>query len=272
MSGRPGRGARGRAGTGRACSGRAARVCLPGTARARRLPAGCVAGHLGGRVRALCALALLALALAGCVPAALPPPRSTPDASEHATAGAAAFARGQALLSAGDGVRAEQYLLLAQREGYPEGRVIAPLVTACAASFRLRAALEHARPFLRRHPRAYRLRALVASIDLALGDSAEAHAELARVVRELPADAHARYLLAVTERDGLSDPEAAAQSFRAYLALAPTAAHAAEARAWLAERAARATSTAGRHARARRQATAPSRPRPRARAAPDLTP
>lgn len=183
-----------------------------------------------------CAL-FVALALAGCVRAT----RGAPALERHAALTLSADAlltRGIALLRAGDGLRAEQYLSLAVRAGAPEARAIVPLVRACVLSSRLQSALEHALPYLRRHPELWELRYLVAAIQLALGRSELALAELARVRAGAPRLAGAHYLAAVIARDQLGDALAASAGFAEYVRHAPHGEHAAEARAWLRERAA----------------------------------
>jgi tetratricopeptide (TPR) repeat protein len=153
----------------------------------------------------------------------------------------ALFAQGQSLAARGDGVRAEQYFALALRLGYPEQRAIGPLVAVCVASSRLRAALDHATPVLRRHPQAWQLRYLVAAIQLALGDQLEAARQLQRVVAQHPEGAQAYYLLAVIARDAARDEVAARDGFRAYLEHAPEGVFAPEAQSWLADHPAVAT-------------------------------
>ena len=64
---------------------------------------------------------------------------------------------------AGDSTRAEEYMMLAVREGYPEQQAVLPIVRVCAEASRFQAALDHALPFLRHHPLAWRLRIVVAS-------------------------------------------------------------------------------------------------------------
>jgi tetratricopeptide (TPR) repeat protein len=181
-------------------------------------------------------LALSAL-LAACAHAPLAAAPQTNPARAQLTAGAL-LDRGIALLHAGDGLRAEQYLVLAVRAGAPAARAIVPLVQACVLSSRLQSALEHALPHLRRHPEAWRLRMLVAAIQLALGRSELARRELERVQRAQPDAPAAHYLAAVIARDQLGDARAASASFAAYVRAAPRGEHAAEARAWLRERAA----------------------------------
>lgn len=145
------------------------------------------------------------------------------------------FARGMQLAEHGDALRAEQYLLLSMRAGYPEQRVIVPLVRVCVASSRLRVALGHALHFLRRRPEAVRLRYLTAAIHLALDQPDDAVRELRRIVHADPDAAQAHYLMGIALRDGHRDPRAARASFEQYLRLAPRGPHARETLAWLAE-------------------------------------
>jgi tetratricopeptide (TPR) repeat protein len=145
------------------------------------------------------------------------------------------FERGMLLAARGDSSRAEQYLMLALRQGYSEERAIVPLLQVCVASSRLRAALEHGESFSRRHPASWQLRYLLAAIRFALGDAPAAVKELARLIAQRPEAVPARYLLAVVERDAFGDEAAARHDFEAYVERDPLGTHALEARAWLAE-------------------------------------
>ncbi len=177
----------------------------------------------------ICALGALAIGCAANPPRAEHPPRpATPDAE-------ALFERGRSLATRGDALRGEQYMVMAVRLGYPEREAIVGIVGACLASSRLRAALAHAEPFLRRHPDAWEVRQLVGALHLALGDAQSAWTELERVVRQQPAAAEAHYLLAVIAQEHFVDGEAARERYLAYLERAPRGRHAAEARAWLSE-------------------------------------
>ncbi len=180
------------------------------------------------RIACLGLIAVIASACAGTRHAAGAQPASPPSSGEL-------FARGKQLAARGDALRGEQYLLMAMRAGYPEERVIVPLVRACIASARLRAALAHAQPYLQRRPEAWQLRYLTAAIHLALGQSAEALAELRRLLAQRPSATHAHYLMGIALRDGLGDPLAARASFEAYLRSAPRGSRAPEVLAWLAE-------------------------------------
>jgi predicted Zn-dependent protease len=145
------------------------------------------------------------------------------------------FTRGVALANSGQLIRAEQYLYLASQSGYPEERTLPLLLKICLSTSRLRTALNYAQPYLDRHPEAWILRYLVASIHLALEQPLKARDQLTRVVRDKPSYAPAYYLLAVISRDALHDDALTRRNFTAYLEHDPTGTHASEAEAWLRE-------------------------------------
>ena len=146
------------------------------------------------------------------------------------------YETGAVLAQQGDLVRAEQYLEASIERGYPEDEALPLLVEVCVRASRLRAALEHAVPYLRRHPRDWRLRMLVATIQMALSEWSSARVHLEKVTGQVPAEAPAHYLLGVVE-DETGDVVASIPHFRRYLELAPEGEHAEEVRAILATRA-----------------------------------
>lgn len=178
---------------------------------------------------------LLACALlAACAPHATTPPAPRPpgvDASPQAL-----YAQGVAWARRGDMVRAEQYIALAVRAGFPHERALVAIVEVCLVQFRLQAALAYAEPYLRRHPDAWQVRLLVATVCAALGRHERAAAELRQVTRDSEGAAEAHHQLAVLLDEELGDEAGARASFSAYLVHAPGGRHAAEARAWLAAR------------------------------------
>ena len=133
----------------------------------------------------------------------------------------------------GDTVRAEQYLTLALERGYEPREVLPMLLAVCLSSSRLRAALNHAEPYLRNHPDDHALRYLVANIELGLGQAESARSELERIAHEDPKHADAHYLLGALEMD--RNVAEAKRYFLRYLALAPNGDRAAEVRGRLAE-------------------------------------
>ena len=143
------------------------------------------------------------------------------------------FAQARARQAQGDLLGAEQYFAAAMERGYDPAVAVKSLLDVCVASSRYQSALGHAQNYLAEHPADWNLRFLVATLQQALGNTAEAKAELERVISEQPSHAPAHYALAVLLRDGLGDPAAAVERYEHYLSLAPGGEHAIEVRAWL---------------------------------------
>jgi len=174
------------------------------------------------------ALVLACVSLLGCARGAEP---ETADltASEDQRRSELLMARASSAASRADYTRAEQYLNLAKESGRDEAEITPLLIDVCIKDQRYRAALQYAQDHLRRHPRAYRLRFVEATLLSALGEVAHAREELEKVLAESPAHADAHYSLAVLLRDDLGNHLEADQHFRSYLQLAPRGAHAEEA-------------------------------------------
>jgi tetratricopeptide (TPR) repeat protein len=154
------------------------------------------------------------------------PTVATPDAAELAE-------RGRIAASRGDSVRAEQYLALAIERGADQRELLPLLLSVCVSSSRMRAALDHAAPYLEQHPEDDSLRYLIATIHVALGQTEEARASLELLLHRDPQSPEAHYLLGVL--DAQDAPETAREHFRAYLDVAPRGRHAAEVRSRLSE-------------------------------------
>jgi hypothetical protein len=86
---------------------------------------------------------------------------------------------------------------------------------------------------LQQQPDDWRLRVVVAALELALGRPAQARDELQRVLLSQPDAAEAHYLLAVLHRDSFGDATEARTGFRSYLRHAPGGRFATEARGFL---------------------------------------
>jgi tetratricopeptide (TPR) repeat protein len=184
-------------------------------------------------VIALCALVTVSACSTQPVPA-------HPEASDRAgksEAAAQLLAAGERLMAEGDWLRAEHYLAAAGRRGAHPARIVPLLVRACVESSRLRAALDHAEPYLETHPDDAPLRFVVAALYAALGFPERARDELEAVTRLDPGHARAEYALGELWAHAFGDRNAAARHFDRYLELAPRGPHAAEARRWLAEQA-----------------------------------
>lgn len=130
----------------------------------------------------------------------------------------------------GDYIRAEQYFTAARDHGYPEDQVLPLLMEVCVHSSRYSAAVGYAEPYLEAHPDDWRLRQLLATIQMGLGNSAAARLSLEHVVAEAPDEAVPHYMLGVLLRDELHDEPGMRTQMERYLALAPTGDHATEAR------------------------------------------
>jgi tetratricopeptide (TPR) repeat protein len=178
--------------------------------------------------------ALLALALPsalGCraqEPARSAAARVAPDDAQRS------FERGKELALLGDSVRAEQYLAAALQRGHAPPETLRWLIGVCVNGSRLRAAIHYARPYLEAHPEAVRLRYVVATLYLGLGQPLPARELLLEIVERTPAWADPHYLLGVVEWEGFDDPQLASAHFRAYLEREPEGPHAHSAGAWLA--------------------------------------
>jgi len=147
-----------------------------------------------------CMLAIWTCAVVGCVgstrgigpESSRGPTQSQPQPELRASALAES---GRAWIARGDYVRAEQYLQLAWQAGHPEAELIGPLLQACIASNRFRAALAHTDRYLARHARAWRVRYVKSALLRALGQPAAARLELQQVESDAPRSTDASRLL-----------------------------------------------------------------------------
>jgi len=140
---------------------------------------------------------------------------------------------GKAAIASGDTVRAEQYLTLAVARGADERATLKDLLAACISGSRLRGALDHALPYLQKHPEEDDLRFLVASLYDSLGQREEAWGQLERLLNHNPRHPDAHYLAGILASE--RDPEGARDHFRQYLELRPNGAHAPEVRGRLSD-------------------------------------
>ena len=182
--------------------------------------------------QALLALVLTPVLLAGCAARSegQPPVRTAAQAPSEA---ALLVQKGRAAVASGDTVRAEQYLTLAIARGADERVVLKDLLAACIGGSRLRGALDHALPYLQKHPDDDDLRYLVASLHDSLGQRDEAKTQLERLLNHSPEHADAHYLAGILASE--RDPQQAREHFRQYLDLEPQGQHAPEVRGRLSE-------------------------------------
>ncbi len=166
----------------------------------------------------------------GCARGPAPDAESPAEvAAENERQTAQLMERARAAYSRGDYTRAEQYLNLAKDGGRDAAEITPLLIDVCVKDQRYRAALQYTQEHLRRHPRAYRLRFVQATLLAAVGDVARAREDLEKVLSAKPQHADAHYSLAVLLRDDLGNRLEADTHFRHYLRLEPHGAHAEEA-------------------------------------------
>lgn len=176
-------------------------------------------------------LLALGLVLAGC--SAAGGEARSPVRAEQGPTAAFLMNEGRFAAARGDTVRAEQYIVLAIERGYDERRALPLLLSVCVKGSRLRAALNHAEPYLRDHPEDTALRYLVATIEVGLGDDDDARRELEALLRDTPEHGDARFLLGLLELE--HDQTAATEHLREYLRREPSGRHAADVRVRLLE-------------------------------------
>lgn len=185
-------------------------------------------------IAALLGLTSAGATITGCGAASAPvPQQAMPDPLDQVE-GEELLARANELSEQEDYVRAEQYYVAAMERGVSEDQVMGPLVAACVRSSRFSSALRYAEPYLERHPDAWSLRLLVATMLMGLGEITEARNHLVRIAEDQPTQSVPIYMLAVLHRDALHDPANASQYFQRYLEIAPDGEHAPEARAAIA--------------------------------------
>jgi Tfp pilus assembly protein PilF len=180
---------------------------------------------------ALC-LAILASACGGrSTPAA--DPATTLRIMNKAEQPSKLLADGRAFAAVGDTTRAEQYFAMAIQRGADEAKVVPLIVQVCVRDGRLELAIDYASRFAQKHPNDLRMRYLLGTLYAGVGDPGRARRELEFVVRAKPNDPEPHWALAKVLLNQAKDPTLADTEFREYLRLAPTGAHADEARASL---------------------------------------
>jgi predicted Zn-dependent protease len=156
---------------------------------------------------------IVAILLAACGNASTPEPRQSSTARNEQRTTAELVNSGREAASRGDAVRAEQYLSLAIEQGADRRQVMPLLLDACLKSSHLRAALNHAEPYLREHPEDDALRYLVANIHVSLGQLVRAKRELGLLLQKDPRNPDAHYLFGIL--DSGTDLDAARDHFLA---------------------------------------------------------
>ena len=133
----------------------------------------------------------------------------------------------------GDSLRAEQYLHAALKQGADPQQVVPRLMRLYASDGQYRLGIEYGEHYLRRHPGHRAVRLLLAALYTAVNASTLAAEQYERVLIDEPDNAEAHFALASLLHDCGREHALADQHFRAYLALEPHGAFAAEARSLL---------------------------------------
>lgn len=186
---------------------------------------------MSGSARRFGWLLVAALGVSACGAA----PAAPAEAPPQAPSAEALAAQGRSFAKAGDGVRAEQYLVAALRAGARAEQLLPELLRVCIVAGRLQSALGHALPYLKAHPDEVALRYLVATIYLGLEQAPKALQELERISSTDPHHAPSAYLAGAIAWDVYGDAKAARRHFERYLRLAPRGAQVPEVVAWLRE-------------------------------------
>lgn len=188
------------------------------------------------RAALLVVSALASSALAACGSSAQNERAEQADAVREDHTSEKLLARGRAFAEVGDLTRAQQYLAAALEEGADPEVALPLLIQVCVAERSYRVALRYAKPYLVKDPNNHRLRFVVATLYLSIGEVKKAQEELTRVANEAPDNALAHFTLGVLLRDDVADVVAADRHFREYLRIEPSGEHAEEARASLLKR------------------------------------
>jgi predicted Zn-dependent protease len=173
------------------------------------------------------------IAIALCVGCGhAPPPDDRPDPSSDVDA-QTLFETGKALLARNDLIRAEQYFTAAAARGWDPRETTPLIVEACIRSNRFSSALSHAEPYLAQHPDDWRLRLVVATIELGMGRPGAAEEHVRAVAESQPEEPLAHFLLGTIALEHRGDDDAARTHLAHYLSLAPQGEHAEAARSAL---------------------------------------
>lgn len=143
------------------------------------------------------------------------------------------IADGKAFAAVGDTTRAEEYFSTAIAQGADEAKVVPLIVQVCVRDGRYELAIDYASRYAQKHPSDVRMRYVLGTLYAAIGDAGHARTELEYVVNAKPNDPEPHWALAKVLHDEAKDETSADGQFREYLRLAPTGAHADEARASL---------------------------------------
>jgi tetratricopeptide (TPR) repeat protein len=176
--------------------------------------------------------AVLVVVITAACGAPQKPIHSNPDPLAEAS-GRELFALGQRFASAGDLVRAEQYFAAAMQRGAAPQHVLPRLLEVCIQADRYRAAINYARRHLRRYPRDWPVRYLLAVVYAGQHQRDRALLEIEQILAVEPTQPEVYFLLGRLASDAIDERGLAIECFERYLALAPTGARATEIALWM---------------------------------------
>jgi predicted Zn-dependent protease len=128
---------------------------------------------------------------------------------------------GERLSASGQSVRAEQYFLASLEAGEPETVILPALIDTCIQSGRLRSALDYVERATKLEPHDERLRRLLASLYLSLGQVRPATEEVQRLSMKKELSPETLLFVAEFFDHTLLERNAAMALYRRYLALVP---------------------------------------------------
>ena len=178
----------------------------------------------------LTALLLAAALGAGCARPAGAEMKSQLEAVRREQTWQRLYERGRAFAAVGDQTRAEQYLAAALDAGGDGKKILPVLMGVCVEAKKYRVAVDYGESYLKQNPADTRLRHLLGTLYLALGESKLARGHFEEVLRRSPDEAETHFALAVLYRDVEHDLLRADPHFRAYVRINPGGSHAQEAR------------------------------------------
>ncbi len=179
------------------------------------------------------ALALIACLAAGCVRQPGAEMKSQVETVQREQTWQKLYERGKAFAAVGDQTRAEQYLAAALDAGGDGKKILPLLMSVCVEAKKFRVAVDYGEAHLKKHPGDLKLRHLLGTLYLALGENSPARAHFEEVLHRNPDEAETHYALGLFFRDIEGDVLKADAHFRAYVRLNPGGTHAQEARASL---------------------------------------
>jgi tetratricopeptide (TPR) repeat protein len=168
------------------------------------------------RLRLFSILGISLLSTWGCSPSGASP--KVVSASPQGAEAARLKEMGERLSASGQSVRAEQYFLASLEAGEPEKAILPALIDTCIQSGRLRSALDYVQRATKLDPHDERLRRLLASLYLSLGQIRAATDEVQQLSMNRELSPETILFVAEFFEHTLLESSAAMAFYRRYLA------------------------------------------------------